>query len=80
MARKKQCDMGDYIVSKKDMEAYVWCIRNKIFISPKAKSINSWYIVIDLKNKINVSPDAYGKKEIWKKLYEYYRYYHDKYK
>ena len=80
MARKKQCDMGDYIAGKKDIEAYVWCIRNKIFISPKAKSINSWYIVIDLKNKINVSPDTYGKKEIWKKLYEYYRYYFDKYK
>ena len=37
MAKKsKPFDMGEYTPDKKDAEAWVWCIRNGILISPVA--------------------------------------------
>jgi len=33
-----------------------------------------------MNKKVNVSPDAYKKVEIWKQIFKYYTYYYDKYK
>ena len=80
MAKKSTIDMGNYLYSKKEFEAYKWCIENGIYITPKAKSTNQWYLTIEINKKINVSPDSYGKMDIWKQMYKYYIYYYDKYK
>jgi hypothetical protein len=80
MAIKKGVDMGDYIFSDKEGEAYRWCVSNGIYISPQAKSLIQWYICIEMNKKVNVSPDAYKKIEIWKQIFKYYTYYYDKYK
>ena len=79
MAKKSTIDMGNYLYSKKEFEAYKWCIENGIYITPKAKSTNQWYLTIEINKKINVSPDSYGKMDIWKQMYKYYIYYYDKY-
>ena len=79
MAIKKGIDMGDYLPSDKESKAYIWCINNGIYIAPKAKSSSSWYLTIEMNKKINVSPDSYGKVEIWKQMYKYYIYYYEKY-
>jgi len=80
MAKKNPIDMGNYMYSKKEFEAFKWCIENGIYITPKAKSTNSWYLTVEMNKKINISPDSYGKIEIWKQMYKYYIYYYDKYK
>ena len=71
--------MGQYMPTMKEMEAYRWCINNGIYISPYANGEGGWYIEIKLNNKINRSPDVYGKTTIWIKLYEFYKYYYNKY-
>lgn len=80
MFKKNPIDMGNYMYSAKELEAFRWCIQNSIYIAPKAKSSSSWYLTIEMNKKINVSPDSYGKVEIWKQMYKYYIYYYDKYK
>ena len=79
MAKHNQIDMGDYLYSNKEFEAYRWCINNGIYITPKAQSTTRWYLLIDINKKINISPDFYPKIEIWKQMYKYYIYYYDKY-
>ena len=80
MAGKNVVDMGDYLYSAKEFEAYKWCVDNGIYISPKAKSTTAWYINIEINKKSYVSPDSYEKVEIWKQVFKYYMYYYDKYK
>ena len=80
MAKSKgSFDMGSYTVNKHDLKAYVWCIRNNIFIYPVAIREARW--TIEIKNKDNTSkdPNDYTKANIWAKVYEYYKYYYNKY-
>ena len=62
-----------------EMVAYRWCVNNGIYISPFANGEGAWYIEIKLNNKVSRSPDAYGAVTIWIKLYEFYKYYYNKY-
>ena len=71
--------MGLYSQTSEDKKAYHWCINNRIFISPFATGEGTWYIDIKLNNKTHRSPEAYGAITIWIKLYEYYKYYYNKY-
>ena len=71
--------MGSYLPTSEEAKAYHWCINNGIFISPFATGDATWYIDIEINNKTNRSPDSYGKDTIWIKMYEFYKYYYDKY-
>ena len=77
---KQPFDMGEYIPTEKDFEAYKWCIENDIKISPTAKAEGSWWIDIVNQGVKNRSPQTFVKGVIWEKVYEYYNYYYDKYK
>jgi len=76
----KKDPMGQYIYSDEELEAYSWCIKNGIRISPIAKDETNWFIEITINNKTNRSPETYKKMVIWEKLFEYYIYYYGKYK
>jgi hypothetical protein len=78
--KKSTIDMGNYLYSTKELEAYMWCVRNNILISPRAISTNKWYIDIDMNKRQNTDPVAYGKVDIWKQIFKYYTYYYEKYK
>jgi hypothetical protein len=65
---------------RKKLKLRLWCIRNKIYISPFAKDPGSWYIDITLNGKVNRSPHIYVKDMIWENIYKFYKYYYDKYK
>lgn len=78
--KKGAIDMGSPGFNKEDWEAWQWCIRNKIEIAPKAKSNTAWWISITNKGKTNISPEAYEKTIIWQKIFEYCRYYYEKYR
>ena len=62
-----------------ETEAYRWCINNGIYISPFANGEGALYIDIKINNKINRSPLTYGPTSIWIKIYEFYKYYYNKY-
>ncbi len=71
--------MGYYMPTLEETEAYRWCINNGIYISPFANGEGAWYIEIKINNKTHRSPEPYGSITIWIKLYEYYKYYYNKY-
>jgi len=79
-AKKGQVNMGTTTMDPKLWEAYRWCVRNNIAISPKAKSPTAWYVDIKNKGKTHTSPETYGKTEIWKKIFEYCKFYYDKHR
>ena len=78
--KKGQVNMGTTPMNPKLWEAYRWCVRNNIAISPKAKSSTAWYVDIKNKGKTHTSPETYGKTEIWKKIFEYCKFYYDKHR
>ena len=69
---------------RSDLEnnAYLWCIRNDIKISPFAV-LNSqprkWWIDVVAKNKVKRSPYQYDDEQIWPKIFELYVFYFEKY-
>ena len=76
---KRKDKMGQYMPTVEEYKAYAWCINNYIYISPFATGEGAWYIDISLNGKIHRSPESYGKVTIWIKIYEYYKYYYNKY-
>jgi len=80
MPRKKDV-MGQYMPSEKDREAYAWCMNNSIVVgfSPIWASEDDWTIDIKINNKSSVDPNTYTGEEVMAKVYEYYKYYYDKY-
>jgi len=78
--KKGQIDMGQTGHNPLDWNAYRWCVKNNIAISPKAYSTTQWYIDIKNKNQTHTSPETYGKTEIWNKIFEYCKYYYDKHR
>ena len=78
--KKKGINMGAPPHKESDWIPYRWCVKNNIAISPKAYSTTQWYIDIKNKDRTHTSPDTYGKTEIWKKIFEYCKYYYDKHR
>ena len=74
--------MLHYQRSELENNAYLWCIRNDIKISPFAV-LNSqprkWWIDVVAKNKVKRSPYQYDDEQIWPKIFELYVFYFEKY-
>ena len=69
-----------YQYSPDEFKAYQWCINNGIYISPFCKeNFISWHIDIEINKKINRSPQVFDPRELWEKIFEYYKYYYNKY-
>ena len=71
--------------SWKDSELKIigWCMRNNIHVSitPDWKDdLNQWIVHININGKIHDDPKRYKDEEALEKMYEYYKYYYDKYK
>ena len=79
MPRVKKQTMGSYLPTSEELVAYRWCINNGIYISPFATGEATWYLDIEINKKTNRSPSPYSKDTIWIKMYEFYKYYYDKY-
>lgn len=79
MAKFAGIEMGEYIQSVSDRKAMRWCINNGVYISPKAVSSVKWVIDIEINGKTDTSPEFYGKNDIWKQIFKFYKYYYEKY-
>ena len=72
--------MGSYTPTEEEVKAYRWCIKHNIKISPVCYTYGkSWKIDIIINGKSFKSPEIYLAGDCWKKMYEYYKYYYDKY-
>ena len=85
MAKKQENWMPQYIPTQEENEAYLYCVRNNIRISPIGIQgvIGKWKIGINVGpykkgEKINLAPHIYDKDTIWPSYYEMCKYYYDK--
>tara|TARA_R100000664_G_C2708668_1_gene106259 strand:+ start:472 stop:777 length:306 start_codon:yes stop_codon:yes gene_type:complete len=64
-----------------NMKHIAWCLNNKISVSvvPNWDTARKWMVEIKIKNKVNTDPVDYTDEEALIKMYEYYKYYYDKY-
>tara|TARA_R100001480_G_scaffold118690_1_gene117892 strand:+ start:611 stop:865 length:255 start_codon:yes stop_codon:yes gene_type:complete len=82
MPRKKVSLMGSYNADEREDKAMRWCINNGIRIYPKPTERGTpsrWWLIIEINNRINQSPEEYPRNKVWEKLYEFYNYYYKKY-
>ena len=66
-----------------DMKRVVWCMKKgiKIAVIPHWEgSSNEWRVELNINKKIHLDPKVYEAKEAHEKMYEYYKYYYDKYR
>ena len=74
---------GTHTYTPQDMKHVVWCMNKgiKIAITPYWEGAsNEWRIELNIKKKIHLDPTIYMADEAHKKMYEYYKYYYDKYR
>ena len=80
MRGKKKQKQPAYSFDSYEYKAYHWCINNGIYISPFCKeNYVSWYVDIKINGKLNRSPKYYDSREIWEVIFNYYKYYYEKY-
>ncbi len=70
--------------NRSDLEnnAYLWCVRNNIAISPFAvagSEPRKWWVDVKANNKVKRSPYQYDEHQIWPKIFELYVFYYEKY-
>ena len=64
-----------------NMKHIAWCMNNSIVVgfSPLWDTEDQWQIDIQINATVSVDPNTYGGDEVMAKVYEYYKYYYDKY-
>ena len=64
-----------------NMKHVAWCMNNSIIVgfSPLWDTEDQWQIDIQINATVSVDPNTYGSDEVMAKVYEYYKYYYDKY-
>ena len=72
---------GTYSYTEAQIKHVRWCMKNGISVSmnPDWKTPDGWYIEIKMKDSIHIVAKSYLAEEAFEKLYEYYKYYYNKY-
>ena len=74
---------GFLTYTNQDIKRIIWCIKKgiKIAVIPNWDGAsNEWKIELNINKKIHLDPKVYKDKEALAKMYEYAKYYYDKYK
>ena len=73
---------GYHSYTKQDMKRVCWCHKKEIIIgvSPNWETTSEWKVELNIKKNIHLDPASYQAAEAHKKMYEYYKYYYNKYK
>ena len=69
---------GQHPYTLKDMKRVQWCLNRKIKIAVIPKGVK-WQVELNINDKIHLNPEIYEASEAHEKMYEYYKYYYDKY-
>ena len=73
---------GFLAYTNQNIKHIIWCIKKgiKIAVVPNWEGAsNEWKIELNINKKIHTDPKVYKDKEALAKMYEYYKYYYDKY-
>ena len=73
---------GQSMIPESYSKMIQWCLNNSIAISIVPNwdmSDGNWKIEIKINNKVHVDPADYTTANVHSKMYEYYKYYYDKY-
>jgi len=73
---------GSHPYTGDDMKHAGWCLKNNIavMVSPNWDGLpTQWLVEIRINGKTHIDPKIYIAKDAYKKMYEYYKYYYDKY-
>ena len=67
--------------SDENMKHVAWCMNNNIVVgfTPLWDTKDEWQIDIQINATVSVDPTSYRGEEVMTKVYEYYKYYYDKY-
>ena len=67
--------------TREQWSAWEWCIKNKIGICviPDWNNAGDWHVEITMNDKVTLDPNTYKGTEAMNKMYEYCKYYKDKY-
>jgi len=70
-----------YTPTKEEMSAAIWCINNKIIITPRCTSHKCIRVKLEVEmdGRLSVDPKEYTPLQGWSKKYEYCIYYYEKY-
>ena len=74
---------GYHPYTDQDMKHIGWCIKKgiKIAVIPNWDGANNeWKVELNINKKVHLDPKVYMADEAHIKMYEYYKYYYDKYK
>ena len=74
---------GMHPYTPEDMKRIIWCIKKgiKIAVVPHWDGAsNEWKVELNIKKKIHLDPAIYMADEACAKMYEYAKYYYDKYR
>ena len=68
---------GSHPYTKEDMKRVSWCMNKGIKIAVIPSGID-WQLELNINNKTHLDPKVYQAKQVYEKMYEYYKYYYDK--
>ena len=74
---------GFLTYTNQDIKRIIWCIKKgiKIAVIPNWDGgSDEWRIELNINKKIHLDPKVYKDKEALAKMYEYAKYYYDKYR
>ena len=74
---------GAHPYTNENIKHVGWCIKKgiKIAVIPYWEGAsNEWKIELNINKKVHTDPAIYMADEAHKKMYEYYKYYYDKYR
>jgi len=78
-AKKKKGNILYYPYTDKNIKHVSWCVNKNIHVAVSPGEIK-WKVEIRMnKGDWNKDPGVYEHEEAMKKMYEYYKYYYDKY-
>ena len=69
---------GYHPYTPENMKQVGWCMNKNITIAV-IPSGNEWQVELNINNKVHLDPKVYQGQEATEKMYEYYKYYYDKY-
>ena len=74
---------GYLTYTEQDMKHVSWCMKKgiKIAVIPNWEGgMHEWKVQLNINKKIHLDPKIYMADEAYIKMYEYYKYYYDKYR
>ena len=74
---------GKHSYTPEDMKRVLWCMKKgiKIAVIPNwEESSDEWRVELNINKKIHLDPKVYSGYDALGKMYEYYKYYYDKYR